>query len=89
MSYYVQCFGLHSLIIREVIIQSAVWRGKRRLTMDPTIIECLDCGEEVAYEDIEYTPEGKEYIYPDNCPECGESLDYPSVDEREDFCRGT
>jgi hypothetical protein len=51
--------------------------------------ECLNCGTMAAAVDVEHTPEGEEYIFPDNCPECGESLDYPTVDEREDFCRGT
>jgi hypothetical protein len=48
--------------------------------------ECLECDGEFEVQVTLGPLEGdSDYEYPDACPHCGASLDYPEVDEREDF----
>lgn len=56
--------------------------------MNRPTIECLECGAEVEAVDFG-SEEFDDYEYPMYCPECGDPLDDPSGDDREDFCRGT
>ena len=48
-------------------------------------IDCLECDGEIDVEKV-LGPNGEDWSeYPDVCPHCGEDLNGPAVDQREDF----